>query len=87
MKIAIVYDMLYPFNVGGAEIRNYEIAKVLAKEHDVHLIGVKLWKGKRVIKREGITYHGVCRYKKLHSFSGKRSILEPMYYSFKLFFY
>jgi len=24
MKIAIVYDMIYPFNIGGAELRNYE---------------------------------------------------------------
>ena len=72
LKIAIVYDMLYPFNIGGAEIRNYEIAKILAKKHDVHLIGIKLWKGKQIIKKNRITYHGVCNYKNMYNFSGKR---------------
>ncbi|MBU3907035.1 MAG: glycosyltransferase family 4 protein [Nanoarchaeota archaeon] len=85
MKIAIVYDMIYPFNIGGAELRNYEIAKRLAKKHEVHLFGVKLWKGPDIIKKEGITLHGVCRYKKLYSFSGKRTIFEPINFAIKLF--
>lgn len=56
MKIAIVYDMIYPFNIGGAEIRNYEIAKRLARHHEVHLFGVKLWDGPDVIRRDGLTF-------------------------------
>jgi|SRR3989344_2727654 len=79
MKIAIVYDMLYPFNVGGIELRNYEVAKQLVKAgHEVHLYGVKLWEGKNVIKKDGIYYHGCCRYKELYNFSGKRRIIEPV---------
>jgi glycosyltransferase involved in cell wall biosynthesis len=85
MKIAIVCDMIYPFSIGGAEIRNYEIAKRLVKKgHEVHLYGVKLWAGEKTIKKEGIIIHGVCRYKNLYSFSGKRSILEPMNFAIAL---
>lgn len=85
MKIAIVYDMAYPFNIGGVELRNYEIAKRLAKKHDVHIFCVKLWTGPDIIKKEKITYHGVCRYKKLHSFDGKRTIMEPLIFALKIY--
>lgn len=85
MKIAIIYDMIYPFNIGGAEIRNYEIAKRLAKKHEVHIYGVKLWKGKEVIKKDGIILHGICRYANLHNFKGKRTIWEPIWFALNLF--
>jgi len=62
MKIALVYDMIYPYNIGGAELRNYEIAKRLSQNHEVHLFGVKMWDGPNIIIREGIVIHGVCRY-------------------------
>jgi len=83
MKIAIVYDMIWPFNIGGTEKRNYEIAKRLAsKGHEVHLFGIKLWQGPDIIKKEGIIIHGVCRYKNKCNFSGKRSILETLKFGF-----
>ena len=54
MKIAFIFDMIYPFNIGGVEVRNYEIAKRLVKKgHEVHLYGGKFWKGKDIIKIEG----------------------------------
>jgi len=42
MKIAIIYDMSYPFNVGGVEVRNYQMAKYLSLNHDVHFFSVKI---------------------------------------------
>jgi len=85
MKIAIVYDVLYPFYVGGAEIRNYELARRLSKNNDVHLYGIKLWKGEDIIKKDGIYYHGIGRYRDMYNFKGQRNILEPIKYSFKLY--
>jgi len=85
LKIAIVYDMIYPFNIGGAELRNYETAIRLAKNHEVHLFGVKLWKGKQIIKKDGVIIHGVCRYNNLYNFKGTRTILEPIKFAIKLF--
>jgi len=85
MKIAIVYDMIWPFNIGGTEKRNYEIAKrLVARGHEVHLFGIKLWQGPDIIKREGIIIHGVCRYKNKCNFSGRRSILETIKFGFFL---
>ncbi len=87
MKIAIVYDMIYPYSIGGAEIRNFSLAKTLAKKgHEVHLYGVKLWKGPDIIKRNNIFLHGVFRYKQKYNFEGRRRIIEPLLFSFRLFF-
>lgn len=44
MKIGIVYDVIYPYVKGGVEKRNWEIAKRLAKRHEVHIFGMKFWK-------------------------------------------
>jgi len=86
MKIAIVFDMIYPFNIGGSELRNYEIAKRLTKKgHEVHLFGVKLWKGKNTIKKDGLILHGVCRYKELYNFKGQRTIFEPIKFAIRLY--
>jgi glycosyltransferase involved in cell wall biosynthesis len=37
MKICIVSDVFYPYLMGGAERRYWEIAKRLAEEHEVHV--------------------------------------------------
>jgi len=51
MKIAIVYDMHYPFSIGGAEYRNFSLAQNLVlKGHEVHLFGVKMWKDSKTKK-------------------------------------
>ncbi len=84
MKIAIIYDMIYPYNIGGAELRNYEIAKRLAYRHDVHMFGVKLWSGPDILKKDGITIHGVCCYNDKLNFSGSRTIFESIWFGLKL---
>ena len=86
MRIALIYDMIYPYTIGGAEVRNYSLAKRLAEQgNEVHLYGVKLWKGPTIIKREGIFIHGICRYQQKYNFKGNRSIFEPIKISFYVF--
>ncbi|MBD3387333.1 MAG: glycosyltransferase [Candidatus Altiarchaeales archaeon] len=84
LKIALVYDMIYPYYVGGAELRNHELAKRLARDNEVHLLGVKLWDGPDVIERDGVFIHGVCRYSGGNSFSGARRAYEPMLFALGL---
>lgn len=86
MKIAFVYDAIYPYIKGGAEKRIYELARHLCKRHEVHLFGMKLWEGPNVIKTEdGVFLHGVCPAMKLY-IKGRRSILEALRFSFRLIF-
>jgi len=81
MKIAFVYDAVYPWIKGGAEKRIYEIGKRLAqKGNDVHLFGVKWWDGADVIRNDGMTLHGVCAPMELYV-NGRRSFHEAVIYS------
>lgn len=81
MKIALIYDRIYPFLKGGAEKRFYEIGRRLVQRgHEVHIYGMKLWEGNNVIYRQGIFYHGICKQKNCYLDNGKRSIWESIYF-------
>ncbi|MDM7917980.1 MAG: glycosyltransferase family 4 protein [Methanosarcina sp.] len=85
MKVAFVYDAVYPWVKGGAEVRIHELGKRLSlKGHDVHLFGIKWWEGEDVIHYEGMTLHGVCEAMNLYV-NGRRSISEAFVFSVKLF--
>lgn len=83
LKIAFVYDVIYPWVKGGVERRIYELARRLAETHEVHVYGYKHWKGSSVIEKDGITYHGTVSIKRLYS-SGRRAILPPLLHSARL---
>lgn len=84
MKIAMVYDAVYPFVKGGGEKRIYELGKRLVLQgHEVHLFGVKWWKGSDIIENEGMILHGVCGSMELYV-EGRRSIYEAIIFSIKL---
>ena len=86
-KLALVYDAVYPYIKGGAEKRFYEVAKRLSKNYEIHLYGMKLWKGEEVIQKNGIYYHGICENISLYTEDKKRSISQAVRFgksSFKL---
>ncbi|TAK73797.1 MAG: glycosyltransferase family 1 protein [Dehalococcoidia bacterium] len=78
MKIAFVYDALYPYSIGGGEKRYWEIASRLSAHHEVHMISWKYWDGAADLERDGIFYHGVGRPPSLYTEDGKRSIREAV---------
>lgn len=86
MKIASITNVIYPFTVGGSEIRNYEVLKRLAKKgHDVHIYGAKLWQGKDELFIDGIKVHGISRYDNLIGNFKKATFLDPYILSLKIF--
>ena len=82
MRIAFVYDAAYPFVKGGGEKRIYEIAKRLAKKHDVDWITLKWWNGKDY-EFDGINYVGVGKWENLYT-SNRRSIKEAIYFGIRV---
>ena len=84
MKIAFIYDAVYPFITGGAEKRVYELARRLVKRgHEVHWYGVGWWwpeSGKKDIEMEGIHLHGVCKPMDLYN-GERRSVGEAVYFA------
>ncbi|HOU70246.1 MAG TPA: glycosyltransferase family 4 protein [Methanothrix sp.] len=84
MKIAYVYDAVYPWVKGGAEKRIYEISRRLAaRGHEVHCYGMKWWQGQDDIEAEGVHLHGICPPRPLYS-NGKRSISQAAYFAGRL---
>jgi len=77
MKIAYIYDVIYPYVKGGAEKRFWELAKRLSKSgHQVHLYGMKSWDGEPCFIKEGVHIHGIGRNRKLYLENGIRDIRQ-----------
>jgi glycosyltransferase involved in cell wall biosynthesis len=84
VKIAFVYDVIYPYVIGGVQKRIWEIAIGLAgKGHDITVFGAKHWAGDDVIFKDGVRLWGVCP--PISLFDGeRRSIKEAISYAWKL---
>jgi glycosyltransferase involved in cell wall biosynthesis len=86
MKIAITYDVIYPYVKGGVEKRVRELAvRLVHNGHEVHLFGMKFWGGEDILIREGVFLHGVCPAQKLYA-GGRRSLWQALYFSMHLVF-
>jgi len=85
MRIAFVYDVIYPEVKGGVEKRVWELAtRLAAKGHETHIYGMKYWDGADTVEREGVTIHGVCPAVTLYKPEGRRSIRQVLYYTLML---
>ncbi len=85
MRIAFVTDVIYPYIKGGAEKRFYEFSLRLRDAgNEVHVYGIKWWDGPSLLVKDGITYHGVCRPKKLYEGGGRRSIFEALVFGISM---
>jgi glycosyltransferase involved in cell wall biosynthesis len=78
MRIAFVHDGLYPFFKGGAERRLFEIARALAKHHDVTYITWQYWEGPPVAIDGGVKLIGVGPAPSFYGADGKRTIRESV---------
>jgi glycosyltransferase involved in cell wall biosynthesis len=84
MKIAFIYDVIYPYVKGGVEKRVWELAvRLSCRGHEVHLFGMKFWQGEDILIREGVILHGVCPAQKLYD-GGRRTIWQAFYFSIHL---
>ena len=88
MKIAFVYDTVYPWVTGGAERRVYEVAKRLADMgEDVHIYSLGFWmntaeyKDMKTIEYDGIKHHSVGDAMDLYTKDNKRSIKEAIHFA------
>lgn len=88
MKIAFVYDTVFPWVTGGAERRIYEIARRLSsKGHDVHIFSLGFWmnsdefKDMPVIEYDSIIHHSVGKPMDLYTSDDKRSVKEALYFA------
>lgn len=86
MKIAIVTDAIYPYNIGGKERHIYEISTRLAKEgHFTTIYTMKWWKGLESVRLEnGVTLKAISPLYPLYS-GNRRSIKEAIMFALRCF--
>lgn len=84
MRIAYVYDAVYPYIKGGVERRIWEFSRRLAdRGHEVHLYGMQWWPGTPDIEREGVYLHGTCRSLSLYR-KGRRTFFPAVLFGASL---
>lgn len=79
MRIAIVYDCLYPHTVGGAERWYADLARNLAVRHEVTYLTRRQWRDDAELDAPaGVRVVDVCPGGPLYTRSGRRSIGSPL---------
>lgn len=79
MRIALVYDCLYPYTVGGAERRYRSVVAQLAHQHDVTYITRRQWdRGTALDVPPGVRVVAVSGGRQLYRASGRRRITPPL---------
>ncbi|MDQ2941695.1 MAG: glycosyltransferase family 4 protein [Chloroflexota bacterium] len=76
LRIAFVYDAMFPFVKGGAERRYHELATRLSQRNDVHYVTWTYWDGPAQVVRDGVTLHGLGTPPPLYGADGKRTVRE-----------
>ncbi|WP_457549278.1 glycosyltransferase family 4 protein [Archaeoglobus sp.] len=83
MRLAYIYDAVYPWIKGGVERRIYEIGRRLVnKGYEVHWFGIGWW-GMRECDLDGIKLHPVCKPQRLYT-GERRSIKEAVFFALSL---
>ena len=86
MRIALIPELFHPYVYGGVERRYYEIAKRLAKRHEVHVfaIGPRDRPTQEIV--DGIIVHRVLRFPKeaLYEDGSTRRLGPPILYAASL---
>jgi glycosyltransferase involved in cell wall biosynthesis len=85
MRIALIYDAVYPWQKGGGEKTLREVAVRLARRgHEVHYFGMKYWDGPSPLLEDGVLFHGVCQAVPLYVGTGRRGLLQPIRFGWGL---
>jgi len=84
LRIALVYDVVYPFVVGGVQRRNHAVASHLARRHRVTFYGFESWDETGEGLLPGCRYVGVGRPEPLYTASGRRRFSEALLFALRL---
>lgn len=88
MRIAIVYDCLYPYTVGGAERRYRNVVAQLAQRHQVTYLTRRQWnRGAPFDVPRGVGVVVVSGGRRLYAASGRRKIGPPLRFGVGIFLY
>src|SRR5689334_14407981 len=88
MRLAIVYDCLYPYTVGGAERRYRSLVTELARKHSVTYVTRRQWRrGATLDVPAGVRVAAVSGGRRLYTTAGRRRIGPPLRFGWGVFWY
>ncbi len=88
MKIAVVYDCLFPHTVGGAERWYRELSARLARTHEVTYVTRRQWdRGEEPDAPTGVDVAVVSGGRELYTASGRRKIGVPLRFGWGVFWH
>lgn len=88
MRIAIVYDCLYPHTVGGAERWYRDLAERLAARHQVSYVTRRQWAaGEAPEAPPGVQVVAISAGRDLYTATGRRTLLSPLRFGWGVFWH
>jgi glycosyltransferase involved in cell wall biosynthesis len=85
VRIALVYDVVYPFVAGGVQRRNHALARHLRRRHDVAFYGFRYWDAEGRGCLPGCRYVAVGEPVPLYDDRGRRRFSEALTFGLRLF--
>jgi glycosyltransferase involved in cell wall biosynthesis len=84
LRIAYVYDALYPLHRGGAERRYQELATRMSARHEVHYVTWRSWRESLPPELDGVVLHGVGAAPGFYGTDGRRTVREAAAFAARL---
>jgi glycosyltransferase involved in cell wall biosynthesis len=84
LRIAYVYDALYPLHRGGAERRYRELATRMSARHEVHYVTWHSWQGSPPDELDGVVLHSVGAAPGFYGADGRRTVREATAFAARL---
>jgi hypothetical protein len=78
--VALVIDAIFPYHLGGREVRYHELTKRLSARVAIHVYTMHWWRGSRTIIDGNVTFHAISRLHPMYA-RGQRSIRQAVFFA------
>jgi len=79
-RVALVIDAVFPYHLGGREIRYHELTRRLASSASIDVYTMHWWQGRRRLEDGDITFHAISRVHAMYA-GGQRSIRQALFFA------
>jgi glycosyltransferase involved in cell wall biosynthesis len=78
--VALVVDAIFPYHLGGREVRYHELTSRLSEVADLHVYTMHWWQGPRTVVDGNVTYHAISRVHPMYV-QGRRAVSQALFFA------
>ena len=78
--VALVIDAVFPYHLGGREVRYHEMTRRLARRASIHVYTMRWWKGERTFADGNVTFHAISGLHAMYA-GGRRSFKQALFFA------